>query len=161
MQFKDFFYKLDEIFNNPAPIKWSETNNSRWKGEFIINNKKYIINFIKIDQHAPWEIVFDLIQNKRKTQDITGTGDEFQVFSTVLGAIKLWLNKTNPSNFILSAREPSRQSLYRKMLQFLPRKTWNVEDLGSSFYVQNKLIKQPVYSGYSDSDFDDYFDDEY
>ena len=165
--FKEYFSareeNINEMFNNPIPIRWIKTTNNNWKGEFVVSNpeeqKKYIINIIKLENEMPWEIVFDLVQGKKKTQDITGTGDAIQVFSTVLNGIKQWMNKVNPDAFILSAREPSRQSLYRRMLQFLPKKTWEVEDLGTSFYVQNKNMK-PAYSGFSDSDFDDYYDED-
>jgi hypothetical protein len=152
--------ELSEMFTNPTTIRWAKTNGSgQWKGDFFIGDKRYILNFVKMDAQMPWEIVFDLVQNGKKTQNITGTGDAVQVFSTVLSGIKQWMKAVNPPSFILSAREPSRQSLYRRMLQMLPKKIWSVEDLGTSFYVTNKTIEQPKYSGFSDSDFDDYSDD--
>lgn len=165
--FKEYFIhqenEINEIFNNPIPVRWVTTTSNNWKGQFLISNekenKKYIINIIKLEKNMPWEITFDLIKDKSKTQEITGTGDSFQVFSTVLNAIKQWMNATKPNAFLMTAREPSRQSLYRRMLQMLPRKIWKVEDLGSTFYVQNKTMKQLAYSGFSDSDFDDYMDD--
>ena len=98
--------ELSEMFTNPTAIRWAKTSKNQWKGDFLIGDKKYILNFVKMEDQMPWEIVFDLIQNGKKTQNITGTGDAVQVFSTVLSGIKQWLQSVNPPSFILSAREP-------------------------------------------------------
>lgn len=160
MDFKEWF-NLQEAFNSPLPIRWLKTAHDNWKGEFVVfdtNPKKYVLNMIK-DDHMPWEVTFDLIQGKRKTQEITATGSAAKVFSTVLDGIKQWLNQVKPDAFALSAREPSRQSLYRRLLQMLPKKLWRVEDLESTFFVQSKLTK-PSFAGFSDDDFADFYDDE-
>ena len=163
MNFKEWFI-FTEIFNFPLPIKWTKATSTDWEGSFVVppneafvKGKRYIIRMIK-GSDMPWEVTFDLVVGNKRSQDITGTGNAAQVFSTVLSGIKQWLAKVNPDSFALSAREPSRQSLYRRMLQMLPRKTWDVEDLGATFFVQNKTM-EPVHFGYSDNDFDDYYDD--
>jgi len=178
MNFKDWVI-LTEMFNSPLPIKWTKTTSTNWEGSFVIQDglpnsenpanpiknqrgmpsgKRYIIRMIK-DSDMPWEVTFELVVGNKRSQDITGTGNAAQVFSTVLSGIRQWLDRVKPDAFALSAREPNRQSLYRRMLKMLPSKIWDVEDLGSTFFVQNKTIAAPVNYGYSDDDFDDYNDD--
>lgn len=165
-----------EMFDSPSPITWKKITPNNWEGAFFIQDgisnaatpfknkkalplgKQYIIRMIK-SSDMPWEITFELVMGNKKSQDITGTGNAAQVFATVLSGIKQWMDKVKPDAFALSAREPSRQSLYRKMLRMLPSKIWDVEDLGSTFFVQNRTM-EPVFSGYSDSDFNDYYDDQ-
>lgn len=151
LNFKEW---LNESFNAPSPIKWAKATPMDWEGVFKIRDKKYIIRMMKEPQ-MPWEIKFELVAGKSRTQEITGTGDAAQVFSTVLNGIQQWLNKVKPDAFALSAREPNRQSLYRRMLSMLPTRQWEIEDLGSTFFVQNRQM-QPAYAGYSG--FDDYYD---
>lgn len=178
MNFKEWF-ALTEMFNSPLPIKWTKTTSTDWEGSFVIQDaapnpamgaapiknkralprgKQYIIRMIK-GPDMPWEVTFELVVGNKRSQDITGTGNAAQVFSTVLSGIQQWLDRVKPDAFALSAREPSRQSLYRRMLRMLPQQIWDVEDLGSTFFVQNKTM-EPAYSGYSDNDFDDYYDDD-
>lgn len=157
MRFKEWF--LTEIFDNPTQINWSKQTNTDWIGSFNIKDKRYTIKMIR-DKGTPWEVSFDLIRNNKATQDITGTGDAALVFSTVLNGMNQWMKSTNPESFAISAREPNRQSLYRRMLKMLP-KVWEVEDLGTTFFATNTSVVQPAFSGYRDDDFSDYWDDDY
>lgn len=156
MRFKEWF--LTEIFDTTAQINWSKRTNTDWFGSFNIKDKQYVIRMVRAEG-SPWEISFDLVRGKKTTQDITGTGDAAYVFSTVLNGISQWLTSTNPDSFVISAREPNRQSLYRRILKLLP-KVWDVEELGTTFFVTNTSMEQPAYSGYKDDDFSDYWDNE-
>lgn len=176
MNFKEWLYI--EMFDSPLPINWTKTTATDWEGSFTVQDaapnpgdpskpiknknilpggKKYVIKMIKASD-MPWEVIFDLVVGNQRSQDITGTGNAAQVFSTVLSGIKQWISQVNPDAFALSAREPSRQSLYRRLLKMLPSKIWEIDDLGTTFFVQNKTAVEPVTYGYSDNDFDDYFD---
>ena len=152
LNFKDW---LNEAFNFPLPIRWTKTSKMDWVGVFNVQGKKYIIQMMKEPQ-MPWEVKFELVAGKSRTQEITGTGDAALVFSTVLSGIQQWLNKVKPDAFAISAREPSRQSLYRRMLNMLPKKQWEIEDLGTTFFVQNRQM-HPAYAGFSDNEFSDYY----
>lgn len=147
---------ITEIFDKPVPIKWDTVNNKEWSGRFNINDKIYNIRMIKI-QEMPWEVVFSLIQNNKSIQSITGTGNASTVFATVLYGIKKWLKKVEPPEFVISAAEPSRQKLYKRMLQMLPPQ-WDVEDLGMTFYVRDTTQQDVTHAGYGD-EFEDYYDD--
>ena len=85
--FKQYF---NELFENPNEIDWIVKTNSLWQGEFFIKDKKYVIKAMKCPG-MPWEVKFQLMLNNRPTEEKTGTGDSFLVFSTVISGIKQWL----------------------------------------------------------------------
>lgn len=64
------------------------------------------------------------------TYEITGTGNEVKVFSTVVNVVQEWL-KNNPEAQLIhiSAKEPSRIRLYRRMVNSLAKgkKVWEIE----------------------------------
>jgi hypothetical protein len=155
MKFKKWLFR--EMFNNPLPIKWKQRNNSTWEGTFAINDKQYLIMMMNEPQMG-WEVKFELLRQGKWTQSITGTGDAAHVFSTVLAGIKEWMAKMQPSQFALTAREPSRKKLYARLLRMLP-KNWKVEDMGQTFFVQDS--SKSAYGGFSDDGFDDYYDDDF
>lgn len=159
MNFKEWVYS--ELFERPLPIKWSKTPMGDLKGNFTVNNKNYILTMVQGDSYMPWEIKFELIDpiSGKKLQNLTGTGDAMQVFSTVIKGIKFFLDKYKPDAFVLTAsdREPSRISLYKRLLSMLPKNKWEVDDLDGTFYVQ-KIGAKPL-PGWSDDDFSDYLDD--
>lgn len=71
-----------------------------------------------------WAVSFN-----RGTQfDLTGTGDEFRVFATVIAIIKQWVSQANPAVLTFSAdkSEGNRAGIYRRMVQRL---------IGGSEYV--------------------------
>jgi hypothetical protein len=162
INFKEWL--INEIFDTPSPIKWLKRTATDWKGVFFVGppnaRKRYSIAMIR-DYGMPWEVTFDLLnmEKKTKTQAITGTGYAGQVFASVLNGIKEWQRQVNPDAFALSAREPSRHSLYAKMLDVLlqPKKNWTVEDYGATFFVSKKGAS--VYAGFGDNEFDNYYDD--
>lgn len=147
MNFKLFL----ELFNSPAPVKWHMQG---WNqiGLFTINNKNYKIQITQ----SPGEIIevkFELIDGNKFRQDITGTGDELKVFSTVIFAIKQWAEEALPSSFIVTAREKNRRRLYLSLMRLLP-KEWAYEDLGYNLLIYNKEMGSELPYGMRDSDFE-------
>lgn len=174
MNFKIWF----ESFESPLPIEWIEKTPTDWEGEFYVptlqvvsskpkktkyafvpQGKKYVIRMMKLPMGGTWEIKFELELDGKKTQEITGTGDSMRVFSTVLSGIREFISEVNPKSIAFSAREPSRQSLYARLLRLLPSTEWKVEEMGEIFFAKRKSAKK-VYSGYSDDDFSDFYRDD-
>lgn len=135
-----------------------------WEGYFNINGKQYLIAMLGFQEPGmemgkQWEVKFELEQEGRWTQDITGTGDAGPVFSTVLSGIREWMSAAKPTSFMMTARESNRKSLYMRMTKLLPG-NWEVEDLGTTIYVYDSSAAQPEFSGFGDDDFSDYYDDD-
>lgn len=134
----DFKQYYNELFENPNNIDWTVKTNSLWRGEFLIGDKEYVIKAMK-SPGMPWEVKFQLILDGKPTEKITGTGDAFLVFSTVINGIKQWLNEINPNMFMLSSYEDNRTSLYSRMLgNLLPKSIYNIELFNGSFLIKKK-----------------------
>jgi hypothetical protein len=160
MDFKKWL--TNELFNSPSQIQWKNGKYGNKIGKFIINDKKYqMIIASPMMQGGPSEISFQLIlPNGEKSEEITGTGDEFSVFATVLDGIQHWIKSYNPKSFIMSAKEPNRKSLYRRMLSLFNKGEWITEEISDgTFLVYNKKSKKPT--EYSDDEFEPYFSDDY
>lgn len=133
--FKQYF---NELFENPNEIDWIVKTNSLWQGEFFIKDKKYVIKAMK-SSDMPWEVKFQLMLNNRPTEKITGTGDAFLVFSTVINGMKQWINEVNPKIFMLSSYDDNRTSLYSRMLaNLLPKSIYKIELFNGSFLIKKK-----------------------
>ena len=66
---------------------------------------------------------------------ITGTGNELQVFSTVLDVMKDFAAQHSPGAFGFSAHEPSRIRLYNKIMsRFSKNGRVNRNDQGETVY---------------------------
>jgi len=147
-----------EMFDSSMPIRWTKKTSADWEGDFQINGKHYLIKMMN-EPHMGWEVKFELLQDGKYTQDITGTGDAVVVLSTVVKAIHYWIAQVKPHAFALSAREPSRAKLYARMLKSLPRK-WHVENMGGVFFVRDSTVAEPAYAtGFDDDGLSDFYDD--
>jgi hypothetical protein len=129
--------KILESFNEPQPITWVKQTKNDWAGKFKIKDKNYIIRMVRSND-MPWEISFDLILNGKKTQNVTGTGDALSVFSTVLSGIKQWASRVKPVEFLLSAAEENRKSLYLRLLRLNLPKRFKVEQYAGCFHVEDE-----------------------
>ena len=114
--------KLTEIFDKPAPIKWG-TERKTITGEFIVDEEKYGIYFSPaLDQgQIVWIIEFGqkVAGQKRMKTGVTGLGKEFQVFSTVISAIRDWIKKKKPDAFEFEGAGKSRMKLYTRLVKLL------------------------------------------
>jgi len=149
-----FETNIVELFDKPSPIKWSRHGNN-WSGLFKISEINYELSTQTIDG-TEYEVEFkNLSVPSAESQDITGTGNASLVFATILHGIKQWLNTVKPASFMLGAREPSRQKLYKRLLRMLPR-NYEVEDFGSLFNVNDTNQMSAIIP----SEEEDYFPEE-
>jgi len=134
---------LNEIFDRPLPYKLVSGGSGVDKFEFTTTSGILItVNVFKIRNFrqtgvdlSDSGIGFDF-QNQSVDGDkegITGTGDEFEVFATVLAIIEKSLVKHDPKLVAFGAHEDNRQDLYDKMIKVMQRK-----------YAYELLDKPPV-----------------
>lgn len=141
--------KLNEVLKSALPYKWVEDVPEFQAAEFEINNKDYSVSFTKYEadedgdeDYRPdrWDIEFALMPPKddytsMSKFNMTRTGDQFVVMSTVQQIIKDWFSDTNPTCITMSAENRSRQLLYTRMLRMvLP--TWKIIQNGKSIIAQ-------------------------
>jgi hypothetical protein len=127
------------MFNTIAKHQWVTTDANYGEANFQIDGKEYNITFEKeaathfIPEH--WSIIFALITTDSRGYqspniDMTGTGHEFEVMSTVKALTVEWFTKHPTKCVILIANTPGRKRIYSKMLkQVFPQ--WKIGELDS------------------------------
>lgn len=122
---------LSEIFNSPSKYKSSKGGNIDTHTFTTKSGIHFNVNVFKVDnfRHAGVDIPksgigFDF-QNLDATGDkegITNTGDELEVFSTVLKIIEEAVAAYDPELVAFGAHESNRQKLYDRMIKLMQRK---------------------------------------
>lgn len=155
--------RLVELFDKPiSDIEWEETVFGE-EARFSIGENIYNVSFVPIPPDTfeddrqiiprglmamldndifPIGIEFELLYGRHRvpSQEITGTGNEIKVFSTVTSIIQQWLWRTTDTQLVyLSAKEPSRTKLYRRMVNSFAKgkKVWELvnSDDGYTYWV--------------------------
>jgi len=143
--------KLFEIFNDTQDWNWLSQTNDRWIAEAEVDKYTYRITFNDISEDElrnhwgvtrpvenSWWVMFQLYSFEGKTLNdygITGTGNELQVFSTVLDVMKDFADRHSPGAFGFSAHESSRIKLYNKIMSRFSRNgRANRNDQGETVY---------------------------
>ena len=122
---------LTELFDNPVKYSQSESSNFRDSYKFETKSgQKIEMNVYKLEtfKHVGVDLEdgglgFDFKNiSEGGSEGITGTGDEIEIFSTVLDIISKSIKKYDPVLIAFGAHEKSRQSLYNKMIKYMKRK---------------------------------------
>ena len=146
--------RLVELFDKPVTdIEWEETVFGE-EARFNIGDSTYNIHFTPIPPEAfederstipkplmamidnniyPIGIEFELYNDDHNgTHDITGTGNEIKVFSTVASVVKQWIwdSRKDVQLVYIAAKEPSRIKLYRRLVNTFSKgkKVWELKD---------------------------------
>lgn len=117
--FKNF---LNELFTKPSKFtkKVDKKNNEpiSYYYKSTINGKELIVGVLRInekDYKNSWELYFSVDDDT----DITGEGDELDIFSTVLSIIEDFIKTEKPDiiEFSVDPNEETRVSLYDRMVK--------------------------------------------
>ena len=152
MNFRSFLELFDAGKSSTFYKKEDSGNGKEYGGEFLINNKKYIMyaGSSPEDNYEHWYVSFE-IDKKTITQanqkpyksnnNLLGTGDSFAVMSNVINWLEKFIKTESPTSIIFSATGQSRISLYerlvKKYLEPLGYKTtviYTDEDDGGKIY---------------------------
>ena len=109
--FKEF---ITELFDKPARWKKIKDGPDEYVYKSDINGKDLTV--IIEEFAAEWEALFKV----DGSMDITGTGNEVKVFSTVLDIISDFINSEEPDIIIFSAsksQSSSRSNLYDRLVK--------------------------------------------
>ena len=137
---------LKELFDRPQPHKWTRAgglifnrNTDDAKANFKIGNHQYVFNAFKI-KPGVYKVNFGQVESNKKVRyDITNTGSEVPVFSTVANIITDFITTYDPQVIVFSAEEASRQKLYARLVNRLLKDSWQVKQDGQFF----TLTKNP------------------
>ena len=123
---KKIVTRIIEIMDSPVPFT-DKIESESYTADFTVEGVKYYFDAnLDIDS---WSISFTAY-GKDDSQDgktgITGTGNEFTVFATIIEIIEKFINHYNPREFWFSAKEKSRIKLYNVFAQKIVNK-WDYE----------------------------------
>lgn len=118
---------LTEIFNKI--VKWDISCNSDdlFQAMFMIDIHEYVFNANY--ENDKWDVSFYLYTDGDVEYDLTGTGNEFEVFATIIDILKHFIKTKNPQHIIASAKPEKRLKLYVNRLfpQAFPKEQWKYE----------------------------------
>lgn len=131
---------LQEVFNQPYKWEWRMNKDDVAKAAFYAaDGTPYVFVASILDTELEgvdtWDIEFYRLEdgeyNQENRYDITDTGDQFKILSTITDITKSFVEQYQVRSMLFSAKEPSRMKLYKRMVRtLLPN--WIVEyDIGS------------------------------
>lgn len=148
LTFKTYLFEtLDSI----VPFTWVYQDEQTWKAIFSINDLKYAVVIGQDEENSVvWDVTFFLINrpdNIKNIYDLTGTGNAFLVLSTVVDILKEFVTKNKDAVYkiIFTAKEPSRQRVYDRMVRILSKSlpgTWSITILPKT--VRKYILKKEV-----------------
>lgn len=101
---------LTELFIQPYPYEQVDPTSYFF---YTADERRFNVDFKKL--FGPSGIFLVDFKEGQNNFGLTGKGDQFKVFATVIDIIAEWLTKNNPNFLVFTANEPSRISLYKKM----------------------------------------------
>lgn len=120
---------LNEVFK--GGVQWETTRHDpdKFEADFTLSGNYYtFLAYVVNEYENIWVVEFaykaDKFSNRRR-YDIMKLGSSFGVFATIVSIMRSFIAKYNPASIVIEAEEPSRMSLYRKMVaRLLP--TWHI-----------------------------------
>ena len=107
--------QLEEAFDQPYPWKWGDRSSQRmWTASFAD-----VVVIFSVDGAGEWEISF----NRDGSQAVTGEGDQFKIFATVIDIAKDFISLKRPKVIQFTAHKEetettsSRTKLYSAMVK--------------------------------------------
>lgn len=108
--------RITEVFDQPYPWKWDDRFRSSW----VANFADVVVFVAPVAGTDEWEVTF----SRNNSMAVTGEGDQFKIFATVIDIIKDFVNLKNPTAIKFSAekadlttKSASRPKLYNAMVR--------------------------------------------
>jgi hypothetical protein len=113
---------LLELFSDIVNWEWTSKQPGLWSAVFEIDGLEY-----QVDIAGAYSLSVSF--TTKHGQGITGTGNAFAVFSTVINIMREAINERHPKMFAFSAKrnQPSRVKLYHRMAMRLAQEFTDYE----------------------------------
>lgn len=127
-----------ELFDRPEQFSWTKKSENYGAAMFVTGDATYkvLIGGYAFGQTLVWSVQFEALpmDADKWTISNTGTGNEHTVFSTVIAAIKEFMEFAGYRTIHMQTSDRSRAALYPKMLKkLLPQ--WTVVVDGSQIFA--------------------------
>jgi hypothetical protein len=114
---------LNEAFDKPYSFKLEEVTPNRFEAKAKLSDDSILtIMFLYSFKYDGWEITFD----RNTKMNITGSGDQYRIFATVIEAIKKFIAIKRPNTIRFGADKSegsdSRAKLYERMVRTFANK---------------------------------------
>lgn len=146
------FQQLSESLDKPYPVKLNRLSKEYYRTTFKPDDGSTIIvrmegqEHIDDYDHLDWEIDFE----RNGTQELTGQGDAFRIYATVMKLIREFVKKEKPKYMTVAAAKDKannkqlqgRERLYKRLLQKNLGKSYNItsdtSSSGTMFNLERK-----------------------
>lgn len=107
-KFEKFISSLNESYDNPAIINWTEDTDTTFDGEFYVNGIKYIIECSEWGNDI-WTYKFSRIDNDEKIMDLVNDSvNKMKVLSTIRKGMSYFIDIKKPAGLIINVIDNSR-----------------------------------------------------
>lgn len=143
---------LNELFSNHVNWKWSFRGSEEVEADFTVGDIPYkfyafadsaVVDDEGNDVWNMWSVEFRQAgtRDRNKRFGLSGTGNAPLVMATVVDIMRNMLEgRSYITKLIFSAKEESRQGLYKRMVQrLLP--AWDVQQDGTEFTVTKPEVQ--------------------
>ena len=146
---------INESFDKPYKLRWERGDKDIDAIAKLPDGNYLTIMFNKGFSQDTKEEAWSVEFYRDNSQEVTGEGDEFRVFATVLSAIQIFIKKYKPNRVIFAANKvddtghdsPSRANLYDKLVQRYA-KSWGFRafraDTGNKVIYELSRIKKDI-----------------
>jgi hypothetical protein len=108
--------RISEVFDQPYPWKWGDRSSQRqWTANFAD-----VVVFFAVNGDEEWDVTF----SRKNNMNVTGEGDQFKIFATVIDIAKDFIKLKRPKVLKFSAekedlktKSTSRPKLYSAMVR--------------------------------------------
>lgn len=133
-----------------SPYKWTEKVRTgevgviAYRAQFRAGNRTIVV---EIDREYPkssrWEMAFGELREGNLLHNITGSGDEFRVFATVIKITREFIEKydVDSLSFIAEKSDGSRVALYTRMMDRLVKGKWKYKSHQSPLFTYFTIKK--------------------
>ena len=106
-KFEKFISSLNESYDNPAIINWTEDTDTTFDGEFYVNYVKYIIECSEWGNDI-WTYKFSRIDNDEKIMDLVNDSvNKMKVLSTIRKGMSYFIDIKKPAGLIINVIDNS------------------------------------------------------
>ena len=116
MEFRKFF----ELFDNPQPVDWENKNRANFqvgKNNYQINAEDFNFRRSNCDYGKGFTVNFGLDDGESVQTGLTQSGNASMVMGTMTSQLLQLMKESPESLLVFTAKEPSRISLYRRLIQ--------------------------------------------
>ena len=133
--------KLLELFNRPLEWEIKTNTGSTTVLAFVTSgNNNYEVHIDHSERpngEIEWSIAFGQLSGGSAVTDITSSGNEFEVFSTVLDILTYYIDEKDPDEIVFSGKGGSRQKLYTALIKKLSSKyRYNLSIHGNTYILE-------------------------